>query len=43
MVTVPVEQAATISVYTADRSVLLLVQRDLSCPQWANQGAPNHV
>ena len=42
-VTVPVEQAATISAYTADRSVLLPVQRDLSCPQWSDRGAPNHV
>jgi len=40
--TVPVEQASTISVYSADTAVLLPVQRDLSCPQWSGQGVPNH-
>jgi len=40
--TVPVEQAATVSVYTKDTSVNLPLQQDLSCPQWADQGAPNH-
>jgi len=42
MATVPVEQAATISVQAADTSVLLPRQLDLSCPQWADQGVPNH-
>jgi len=41
MATVPVEQASTISVYSADRSVLLPLERDLTCPQWADQGRPN--
>jgi len=42
-VTVPVEQSATISVQSANTSVLLPRQQDFSCPQWQQQGVPNHV
>jgi len=41
-VTVPVEQSSTVSVYSADTSINLPLQQDLSCPQWQQQGAPNH-
>jgi len=41
--TIRVDQASTISVDTADRSVQLPPQQDLSCPQWAGQGPPNHA
>jgi len=46
-VTVPIEQSSTVSVEAADRvapaDLKLPRQQDFSCPQWGNQGVPNHA